>query len=216
MLLYKFKSLQNIEFALDIIIKERLHCASYSELNDPFEGLFHTIFKPSTYYPLIPCLIKEIKQCKTIEDLHVGVEHSKICSLSKSLNEIRLWSHYADGHKGIAIEIDFSKNMKDFYEVTYVPRLQEFGNTILTGPTPEKVLSFKTEHWSYEDECRIIQKDNFYSISGRIKSIFTGHRISNFHLELLKKVVPSQIPIISTKINTEKIIVQPISKTETV
>ncbi len=210
MLQYKFRSLQNIEFALDIIINERLHCASYNELNDPFEGLFHTILYPSSSPPLlIP--IKEAKRTISIGDLHnINLEHSKICSLSKSLNEIRLWAHYADGHKGVAIEIDFSGNEKDIYEVKYVPKLQEFGHTLLTSPSPAKVLSFKTEHWKYEDEYRIIQKENYYPITGRIKTIFTGHRMSKFHLQLLEKVTPSQILIIPTEINTKKIIVQPI------
>lgn len=212
MLLYKFKSLQNIEFALDIILNERLHCASYSELNDPFEGLFHTIFYPYTLPLTFPTIYfkKKIKKCQTIEDLHTKLEHSKICSLSKSLNDVRLWSHYADGYKGIAIEIDFSENGEDIYEVEYVSKLPEFGNTILAGPSPAKVLSFKTEHWLHEEEYRIIQKNNYYPITGQIKSIFTGRGISKFHLALLEKITPPQIPIIPTKINTEKIIVQPI------
>ena len=213
MIFYKFRSLQNIEFVLDIIFNERLHCALYSNLNDPFEGLFHTITKPTNNF--LSSLIKEIKTCKTIEDLYFEVEKSKICSLTKSLHDVRLWSHYADGHKGIAIEIDFSENEKNIYKVKYVPSIQEFelGKTFLgslaINPLPTHVLSFKTEHWSYEDEYRIIQSENYYSISGRIKSIYTGHRISNFHLDLLKKLVPSQIPIITTNINTKDIIVQP-------
>lgn len=213
MIFYKFRSLQNFEFVFDIIFNERLHCALYSDLNDPFEGLFHTITKPSNNF--LFSLIKEIKTCNTIEDLHFGVENSKICSLTKSLNDVRLWSHYADGHKGIAIEIDFSENEKDIYQVKYVSSLQEFelGKTFLTSlainPLPTYVLSFKTDHWSYEDEYRIIQSENYYPISGKIKSIFTGHRISNFHLDLLRKLVPPQIPIITTKINTKNITVQP-------
>ena len=134
--------------------------------------------------------------------------------MSKSLNDVRLWSHYADGHKGIAIEIDFYKGEKDIYEVKYVPNLQEFkwGDTFLTSlgnPIPTKVLSFKTEHWSYEDEYRIIQSEDYYSINDRVKSIYTGHRISDFHLQLLKKLIPRKIPIIPTKLNTKKVIVQP-------
>ncbi len=212
MLLYKFRSLQKIEFCLDIILNERLHCAPYSELNDPFEGLFHTIISSPGFNKAfsLAYATKKIKACKTIEDLHIGFENSRICSLSRSLDEIRLWSYYADGHKGIAIEIDFSENGKDIYEIMYGPKLPEFGNTILGGPLTEDVLSYKTDHWKHEAEYRIIQNENYYPITGRIKSIFTGHRISNFHLELLEKVVPPQIQIIPAEINTEKLIVQPI------
>ena len=210
MLLYKFRSLQNIEFVLDVILNERLHCALYSELNDPFEGLFHSVFKPNPYNSPIPSFINKVTTCKTIEDLQVDIERFKICSLSKSFNDVRLWSNYADGHKGIAIEIDFSGNEEDIHEVKYVPKLKEYGITLLTRPEPAEVLSFKSEHWEYEDECRIIQEEKYYPITGCIKRIYTGHRISELHSGLLGKVAPSQIPIIPTKINTHKIIVQPI------
>ena len=43
MKLYKFRSFENIEFTLDIIMNERLYCAQHKSLNDPFEGLFSTI-----------------------------------------------------------------------------------------------------------------------------------------------------------------------------
>lgn len=37
---YKFRSLQNLRFFLDIIINERLYAAKYDELNDPMEGAY--------------------------------------------------------------------------------------------------------------------------------------------------------------------------------
>lgn len=42
MKLYKFRSLDNIEFTFDILLNERLYCANYKDLNDPFEGIFRT------------------------------------------------------------------------------------------------------------------------------------------------------------------------------
>lgn len=37
---YKYRSLSNLRFFLDILIYKRLYMASYSELNDPMEGAF--------------------------------------------------------------------------------------------------------------------------------------------------------------------------------
>lgn len=37
---YKYRSLSNIRYFLDILIFKRLYLASYSELNDPMEGAF--------------------------------------------------------------------------------------------------------------------------------------------------------------------------------
>lgn len=37
---YKYRSLSNLRYFLDILIYKRLYMASYSELNDPMEGAF--------------------------------------------------------------------------------------------------------------------------------------------------------------------------------
>ncbi len=38
MILYKYRALNSIEYTLDILLKERLYCSPYKDLNDPFEG----------------------------------------------------------------------------------------------------------------------------------------------------------------------------------
>ena len=40
MILFKFKSLGTLDHVLDILLNDRLYCAPYSNLNDPFEGQF--------------------------------------------------------------------------------------------------------------------------------------------------------------------------------
>lgn len=37
---YKYRSLSNLRYFLDILIYKRLYMTSYSELNDPKEGTF--------------------------------------------------------------------------------------------------------------------------------------------------------------------------------
>lgn len=39
-LLYKYRSLENLERFLDIIIDRKLYGALYNEMNDPMEALF--------------------------------------------------------------------------------------------------------------------------------------------------------------------------------
>ena len=208
MILYKFKSLQSLEHVFDILHNQRLFCTKYTSLNDPFEGVFWaTITYPpwlSGYkYPL-----KKHRITKKVNDLIFQVEHSKICSLSRDFRDVRLWSHYADGHKGIAIAIDFSNIESFVHKVIYSAELPEFGNTILTSPAPTDVLTRKTKHWEYEEEYRVIQDKDYYPINGRIKTIFTGQRISDFHIELLKKITPGEISIYATKLNTQNVLIE--------
>lgn len=210
MLLYKFKSLHNIEYVFDILHNQRLFCTKYINLNDPFEGLF--LASIQLMPPLSPFFIQKpykLSTLKEVDDLHTQLEHTKICSLSANLNDVRLWSHYADGHKGIAIAIDFSNIESDLHKVGYSAELPEFGNTLLTSPMPPEVLSRKTNHWEYEAEYRIIQEQDYYPINGMIKTIYVGQRISNVHVELLKKITPEGISIYATKLNVNSILIEP-------
>ena len=40
-LLYKYRSLDNWKFLLDILINKRLHAARFQDLNDPMEGRYY-------------------------------------------------------------------------------------------------------------------------------------------------------------------------------
>ena len=158
MKLYKFRALDKLEYVLDILLNERLYCSTYEALNDPLEGLFYTIINPLG-------TSKRLRQYKRIDDLPTYNSDLRICSLSSSFEDIRMWSHYANGHTGVAIEIDFENHINDVIEVNYESGLQKHGTTILAGATPTDVLSYKTEHWGYEEEYRIIINDNHYHFS---------------------------------------------------
>src|ERR1051325_10389346 len=89
--LYKYRSLQNWKFLLDIFLNKRLYAAMYKELNDPMEGRY-------SYRDDI--LSREFK--RTVANQK---QEWKICSLSINFLNTLMWSYYADGHRGIAIGI---------------------------------------------------------------------------------------------------------------
>ena len=75
MILYKYRSLENLEHVLDIILNQRLYCSTYPELNVPFEGLFitTTTFK-ATYFqeneiiwPIFAKLPIQLKKIKAMD-----------------------------------------------------------------------------------------------------------------------------------------------------
>lgn len=205
MKLYKFRSLDNLEFVLDILLNERLYCSTYESLDDPLEGLFYTIINPlGTSMKLL--------QYKCIDDLPTYNSDLRICSLSSSFRDIRMWSHYASGHTGVAIEIDFENHLSDATEVNYKLGLQKHGTTLLAGSTPTEVLSYKTKHWDYEDEYRIIRKDDYYPITGRISAVYFGVRTTDFHKELLKKSSPRCIKFVDTRLDRKNIVVRPVKE----
>jgi hypothetical protein len=220
MILYKYRSLENFEHVLDIIPNQRLHCSTYPELNDPFEGIFETRIHSIM-------IGMQNKTYQKVEDFFEGnIDKIRICSLSSDLNDVRLWSYYADGHKGIVFEIDFSgleerSGSKIIYPVTYSEKLprgvspQETALLLQGWTKPQHVLSQKTKHWEFESEYRIIDESKdleereYFCIKNRIKTIYLGTRTSDKYRELLKKLVQGKIPIWTTKINNEKVIVEP-------
>lgn len=217
--LYKFRTLERLDYVLDIILNERLHCSFYKDLNDPFEGLFSSTIRLTPEQKLmylkkfyVPLFLppEKIAVYHDIDNLILEkVEHVKICSLSSSLSDVRLWSNYADGHRGIAIEIDFSGKDKDTIKVQYDDKLPHFDFSLLSQPKVSEVLTHKTIHWAYEDEYRIINEHEYYDVSKRIKAIYCGLRISKTHLDILSKAIPQDIPIYMTKINNDNVVVEP-------
>ena len=68
-----------------------------------------------------------------------------------------------------------------------------------------KVFTTKTHHWVYEHEFRILQRDEFFDVSGRVRTIHLGTRFDPSNIALLKKVVPRHIEIIQTKLDAGKL-----------
>ena len=91
---YKYRSLSNLRFFLDILIYKRLYMASYSELNDPMEGAF-----------VITGDHRNIDN-SWLEILRSEKNDLRICSLSRSFNNILMWAHYADSNNGCCIECE--------------------------------------------------------------------------------------------------------------
>ena len=204
MKLYKFRSLKNIQYVLDIIILERLHCASFYELNDPCEGLFFDdsyigVPNESSFIYYKPTRKRE----RSLRDTDTDTANLKICSLSETLSDIRLWSYYADSHGGVAVKIDFSGKEEEVKKVNYFSFLLEHTvrpSLLGATSTPKDVLSSKTIHWEYEKEYRIIQHSEYYSVSGRVTAVYAGIN-SKIYYDILKKIVPLSIMLFKTKLN---------------
>lgn len=88
--LYKYRSLENFERLVDIIVNKRLFGATFDSLNDPMEGVFKYERGINTDK------IDAIRNSKHI---------ARICSLSKTFTDDLLWSFYANGHRGCCIEV---------------------------------------------------------------------------------------------------------------
>jgi hypothetical protein len=224
MKLYKFRSFENFEFTLDIIMNERLYCAHHKDLNDPFEGLFSTIefnrggMLRSMIQPMIQPMIRPMISdlqgnypqtvFKTLDELPSLDTNTRICSLSRSMADVRMWSLYASGHTGCVIEIELEPE-NEIVEVKYDKGLKHFKEKLSVNTKAIDVLSFKTHHWDYEKEYRIVTDDDFYSVKGKITGIYLGIRTQEIHREIVIRSTPKKIPVYETKIQESTVEIRP-------
>src|SRR5260221_11935201 len=90
-----------------------------------------------------------------------------VCCFSKNMNEILMWSHYADNHKGVCLEWDFDVEQKkgSFFEIEYDDNVTildevkryESGHLNLDIESNGKFMKLKFKTWGYEEEIRIIK-----------------------------------------------------------
>ena len=197
--LYKYCS---HETAHQMIENESIRFATRSHFNDPFD-IAPVMSKMKereilAYYDASPQSFKERglskstwkKQLKNngptlIERISkVAIDNLnmfKITCLSENSNHILMWSHYADGHKGVCLQF---KDIKQCLNVGKINMHYERVNYVPCDKRPTlkplsrdhasiiETLSTKYDIWEYEQEWRIIAySDTFPSSEAYIKML---------------------------------------------
>lgn len=176
--LYKYRGLDNFKNFVDIILKNRLYAAQYKDLNDPMEGQY--------YY-------HRGELNRTIRDKILEEKGTlRILSLSRVNNNQLMWSHYADGHKGVAIGVRIDQTEYDVQPIEY-DGIVTIRSSDYNGQTAREILRHKLEVWSYEEEVRVFQRNQMF-IDVKIEEIILGQRVSNQNVglirDLLEKINP--------------------------
>jgi hypothetical protein len=173
LMLYKFKSLNNIEQVFDIIINQRLYCGLINDLNDVREASMEMNASLQTgIYGLYSDMFKG------------QIQNIRVLSLTKSYKNHLMWAHYADGYKGVAICVRVIKT--DFSPVIYKKRCPDYDKLIKKGKLSglkETILFRKYKCWKKEEEYRHIQKEEYYRVC--IKEVILGSRINEKIQEVL-------------------------------
>ena len=92
--------------------------------------------------------------------LHRELANVGVLSLSDSLTENLLWSHYASGHRGIAIEFDASAGLFLTAQQVQYSSTEPVINRLVDdeGQLLEKSVLTKSADWRYEREWRVIAR----------------------------------------------------------
>lgn len=181
---YKYRGVKEFRYFADIVLKKRLYAAPYFELNDPMEG--HYLYSSGELDSDVRDRIKSQK------------EKLRICSLSKVADNELMWSHYAEGHRGVAIGVSVNESKYEVIPVNYDGPLQLVRNGIHNS-TAQDILSHKLDVWSYEKEARIFVRGKHY-VYVNVKEIILGRRMSKQDVGFIKSLVARIDPKIKVEI----------------
>mgnify|MGYP000862502754 CR=1 FL=1 len=124
--LFKFRPVD--KHAIDSLVTRRLFLAPWKTLNDAHEAQmfirapgFNCHMNPERVSMFAPTL------------LSFNVTGTRVCSLSRGWASNLLWSHYADGHQGLAIGLSLPANLD--------------GIQILPVEYNDKLPELRPSHW---------------------------------------------------------------------
>jgi len=228
-LLYKYQSYN--QYLFNLLINCEFWMSPPDKLNDPFEGDFRVKeIKKFQNEPTIKRLLEYSK--KNLLDELVFAENLKeaqndinvlsnflyeyvnsqirskygITCFSRNRSSVRMWSHYADSHKGVCLIFDEDKLISDINMKIYSSKLMDVhysqslpfidiinhdsdqDNYEYIGISNDNSFLFnKQKSWKYENEVRLVIDSNFETFPDRrmkfskdsLVGIILGARIQN-------------------------------------
>jgi hypothetical protein len=186
MLLYRYLSL---EHAIGCVEERRLKVGRLNELNDPFDCFPRVINLPSE--------AKDFDLGFADGILNGWSSKFGLVCYSATINDPVLWSHYASGHRGIALGFEIpTSGMADILaKVTYSDERPMLDFHLFNVSTPNEAVDFakslmtqiysvKASSWSYEQEYRqffllescIAAKGMYFTDLPLLKRIIIGAR----------------------------------------
>lgn len=219
--LYKYRSM-NCDSILDIFINNKIFLSSPTNFNDPFESrpllTYHKSVKkrskylreltkdrfPNTDNKTLNNLMKGKDELLTNSENIRKVYNSVLSTigiycLSEINDDLLMWAHYSDSHRGFCLEFDSSNNNTIFWEAFKVIYKNDYPLVnVMDIENPDeypKIILRKSKHWKYEREWRIIKNEQdggpgHYQFSPELlKGVIFGAMICKKDEDLLNDLI---------------------------
>jgi len=207
---YKFRSCSKyllMDLINNVITFSRPRC-----MNDPFDSLYSIWSQPQNLKSLV-------NDQNHIPMFHKSFDYYRLCSFcidddaeNTILRNILMWSHYADGHKGVCIKYRLkndcvsTKLSLDFHHQVVLQRVNynsmNKSVSLRSGSIPLKLsLANKFSCWQYEKEARLICYDDTIeedrmTIGGdkniSIEAVYFGINCTDESKSIIKKLLSNQ------------------------
>jgi len=199
--LYRYRALMDDKLDEErlkpLFVNHQLYFPSRRKLNDPFECVVPS-FLDTPPHILQPFLEEKVRKswpdltCNQIrektaaidlerlrQDIQNDVDKVGLLSLTEKRDDLLMWSHYANGHRGLCLE--FATSIYEVFFGRAQPVVYSDERPIFDPREPEtkqveKVVLTKSKHWTYELEWRIVEHQN-------------GEGLYEFPAEMLTRVL---------------------------
>lgn len=212
--LYKYGSIAKPEYLREVLLENKIYCTSPFDFNDPFdcrprivigktqqelrgakkviEGILkkRTILDRNARRVKAGRLIKQIQKFQNLTDVYKSLlSRAGVYCLSGKKDNLLMWAHYGDKHKGYCLEFCaepegsfFSGAEEVRYQRNYpvVKILAE--DTLDWG---KESFLIKSSDWAYEEEWRLTSKKpgHIDFPPETLASVILGCRLSDTHRE---------------------------------
>lgn len=207
--LYKYRTIDSVK---QLLYNHKIYFSSSKEFNDPFESAINILsgYTPQQYYEsflfgdMTPEVSKELTR-QIVSGIIDGETLLKqltrevissvgyYCMTTKPDN-LLMWAHYADSHKGVCLKFDILKDLDTFLVPVPVDYNEHYIEFNMLNSDLLSVLRRKSPDWKYEDEYRIIKTDHqgLWKIKPEcLVEIIFGCRTSEEDKKEIKKLAAS-------------------------
>jgi hypothetical protein len=206
--LYKYCKLngRNNEWIQRIFTKNEIYFASPEQFNDPFDCQVQASFDatdeeweeylgvmmkdkhPELDYEVRSAFVRQLissgwledpgSKQKVVSDVQETVNKIGVLCLSEVRDDILMWSHYADGHRGFCLQFNIKTTYYPFgellFKVKYLSSYPQINILRDREDQTKKVLLTKADLWKYEKEWRILDLENSPGIKVFPAEMLTG------------------------------------------
>jgi len=212
--IYKYFTIN--EYLLRTLINNELYFSCPSDFNDPFDCQFKlelvkdSIAEEQFYENLIQSgiAVEDVKAATSISEKNSGLENKINDELRKRLGvlcfsekseEILMWSHYADSHRGVCLIFDW-KIHEDYFKgkkVKYdnnLPTIRYSEDQKLLDEATNAIM-VKLDMWSYEKEIRSVikvgndKKRTPHFNPKALAGVIFGERVTEENIQIIKRIV---------------------------
>ena len=179
--LYKYMT---FDTALICLASNKFRWSGLKKLNDPMDPFITASFGRND--PL-----KNQKDKK----LRSSLSRCAVFCLSERNDNILMWTHYAEDHKGVVFQIDVRKFRQAY--ILKKAKLNKIGYVALdelpkrippTSNIAPRFFQYKLNSWCYEEEWRVIHPDLLGTSDIEFDSLKEGYRDVDFNPESIEAI----------------------------